>query len=86
MDVLKGMTPKELKKVSKVTIENKFGKVTFLNSISLYKKNFEDCIEIDQDSIEFKDDEWNNSKVMMVFRDFGGYKEKKSKVSDKVKL
>ena len=50
------MTPNELKKVKKVTIENEFGKVVFLNPISLFGKKLEDCISIEKDSIELKDE------------------------------
>ena len=51
LENLKSMTPNELKKVSKVSIENRYGKVVFLNPISLYKKNLSECISIEQDSI-----------------------------------
>ena len=40
-----------LKYVSNVEIYNEFGKVKFLEPISLYKRTISDCVEISQDSI-----------------------------------
>lgn len=70
---LKEKTTKELKRTPRVTIENEFGKVTFLEPINLLKKNYADCIDIQQDSIEIIDSDWDGKKCELTFKNFGDF-------------
>ena len=49
------ITVDQLKAVKNIEISNRYGKVKFLAPINLYKKNIEEAVIIDQDSIEIKD-------------------------------
>ena len=82
---LKEKTPTELRRVSQVTIENDYGKISFLVPINLYRKKFSECIEIIQDSIDISDADWDNKKCELTFKNFGEYKELGSE-SEKLKL
>ena len=84
IEELKHRTVQEVKRVNDVIIENKFGKVKFLEPINLYKKNIEESIEITQDSIEIVDTEWDHRECELTFRNFGNFHSQKE--DDREKL
>ena len=73
LEELKMKKSNELKKVYNVTIENEYGKVTFKEPISLYKKNISSSIEILPNSIDIMAGEWDRKRCEMTFRNFGNF-------------
>jgi hypothetical protein len=53
--------------VRNVTIQNQYGKIIFKGELNLCKKNLKDCLSIEQNTIDIKDEEWDS------FYNFGGY-------------
>ena len=50
------MSIDEIKRVHDVEIKSKWGKIKFLEPVSLLYKNISECVEIKQDTINITDD------------------------------
>lgn len=72
-DRLSQMTPKELRSVRGVCVENEFGALRFRQPVSLFQKRLSESVAIAQDSVEIFEEEWLGRRCELRLRNFSGY-------------
>ena len=84
LDRLKGYTHEQLKRVERFRVWNQYGEVEFLDPVSVLGLDLRVGVSISQDNIEVNDGELEEKRMMMTFRDFGGYSGLKHDDRDKL--